>query len=170
MSRQISFYMAGNDEEKFSSYLISTGDIVMISNVMQKPGEFFGDFSELDKRSMKYGNSCYLWNRSISVEPPIKYYKEKNYYCVDSMQSEVVQMRRAKADKNELRMGRLYIETTFINADEKIYKKGESFLGWYDQLAKWIKKNYKKLERSIYISEHAMQLKDGGVKLGHYSF
>jgi hypothetical protein len=167
MGKQISFYMTIADEQKFNQYLCSNYDVVILPNISSKElKELYHSFSDLGEEN---GNLCYLWNRSISPPPPVKFNPDKGCYRIDFMQAEVIQVRRSKIDEKKIYMGRLYLETSYLS-NERIIKKSDQFLKWYDLLARYIRKNSEKIDYNTYILPSALDLNHHGLELGYYSF
>jgi hypothetical protein len=166
MGKQISFYQTRDDEQEFLAYVRSTGDAVLLAQTSEKELEDFQFFYELEGR--KLGEACHLWNRAISPRPRIEHYPEKGYFCLDFMQSEVVNVMRSKLTNRGLSMGRLHIEDKVLHSDGSMRSKGEAFLHWFGTLSQWLKRRYKKGVGGAYMAPSVEGLIRSGVELiGH---
>lgn len=168
MGKQIRFYMTNADEDEFLDFIRSTGDVAILPQSTDKAeGEEFTSFRDLSGR--KLGDDSHLWNRSISPKPTIEYYDvHGGCYCLDFMQSEVVNVISSKQVGKELSMGRLHIEDTLLYPDGLVVKKGEEFLKWFDKLCRWIRKAYPKSVDGARLSVRAEALSKAGIELvGH---
>jgi hypothetical protein len=138
MGKQILFYMSQEDEEAFVDYLRSTGDVAIVPQTSRKElQEEFGQFTDAEGREL--GESCHLWNRSISPRPVVTYYPQQEYYWLDFLQSEVVNVMRSKMTEDGLSMGRLHIEDKIRDADGQMRPKFAEFEAWFSYLCRWIK-------------------------------
>ena len=120
----------------------STGDVVILPQTTDdKNGEEFTLLGELSGRRL--GEGCHLWNRSISPKPIVEFFDvHGGCYCLDFMQSEVVNVIRSHRSEKSLSMGRLHIETTLLTPDGNLECKSSEFLDWFEQLRKWVRKSY----------------------------
>lgn len=168
MGKQIRFYMTDEDEGEFLEFVRSMGDVVILPQTTdQKEGEEFSSFGELAGRRL--GEGCHLWNRSISPEPTIQYFDvHGGCYCLDSLESEVVNVMRSKKVDQSLSMGRLHIEDKARRPDGSVVEKGADFLKWFDELCRWIRKTYPTTFDGACVSPRADALAKSGVELiGH---
>lgn len=168
MGRQISFYMGPDDERAFLDGLRAGANIAVI------PETSFGNLSECyryfyELEGRRLGDAAQLWNRSISPRPLVQYFPEQGYYCVDSLQSEVVSIIRCRLSRESLTMGRLHLETTRLDDHARLVPKGAAFLTWYDGVAKWIRKSYKIRVNGAFTGPGARSLAEGGAKLVGYA-
>ena len=80
-------------------------------------------------------------------------------------------MIRSKVTKSNISMGRLHVETKATGLYGSIQPKSKEFLDWYSCLAKWTKRNFRRMEESsIYIGPDADCVREKGASLGGYSF
>ncbi len=168
MGKQIGFYMVEEDEDEFMEFVRSTGDAVILPQTTdQYPPEEFTRLQELSGRQL--GGGCVLWNRSISPQPSFEFYEvHGGCHCLDSMQSEVVDVLRSHLRDHRLSMGRLYIDNMVLQPDATIGSKCVEFIDWFDQLARWIRKNYPKSHNGARLSPRARELLLAGYELvGH---
>jgi len=165
MGKQIRFYMTDEDENEFIAFVRSIGDVAILPQATrEEKGEVFASFRELVGREL--GESCHLWNRSLSPAPLVRHIPDHQYYWLDFMQSEVVNVWPCKMlPRNQLSMGRLHIETTFLCPDGSIVAKGAPFLDWFDRLCKWVRKNYRRKLDGAHVSPRVHALAAEGISL-----
>jgi hypothetical protein len=169
MGKQIQFYMSEADEDAFISYLRTTGDVVIVPQTSSgKLTEEFRSFRELAGR--EFGESCHLWNRSISSVPVLKHYPDKGYYWLDFMQSEVVNVMRSKMTDNGLSMGRLHIEDKARNRDGSMTSKSDAFQTWFSTLCRWIEGRSQRRVDGAHVLAGAEEMLEGGVAVTGHSF
>ncbi len=170
MGRQTSFYMSKDDEIEFVDYVRTADDIVIVAKTSDTVlEETFQYFYELEGRP--YGEGCHLWNRDISLTPAVDYIPEQGYYCVDSMQSEVLNPRRSKMTNQGLSMGRIHVDDRYLSDDEmESLPKSEAFLQWYEQICQWVKEHSVRKENGAFVLPGAAAMIDEGVELTGHSF
>ena len=138
MGKQLLFYMDRGDEDDFLGYFGTTGDVAIIPQTSKEALiEEFQDFRQAEGRPL--GESCHLWNRSISPQLVIKHYPQRGYYWLDFLQSEVVNIMRSKMTEHGLSMGRLHIEDRIRDTGEHMQSKSAQFQSWFSDLCRWIK-------------------------------
>jgi len=168
MGIQIRFYMTYEDEDEFIFFMRSTGDVLILPQTTKDGiGEEYPNFRSLVGRRL--GEDSIIWNRSLSRKPSIEHFDvHGGCYCVDFMQSEVVNVIRSKKIGNQLSMGRLHIENKARRDDGVIVEKGRKFLNWFNGLCRWIKKGYPTAVDGAWLSPRAEALAKSGIELtGH---
>lgn len=168
MGKQIRFYMTSEDEGDFLEFVRSTGDVVILPQTTDKEeGEEFSSFGELAGRRL--GAGCHLWNRSISSKPTIQYFDvHGGCYCLDSSESEVVNVMRSKKVDQSLSMGRLHIEDKVRRPDGSAVEKSVEFVKWFGELCRWIRRTCPTTFSGACVSSRADALAKGGLELiGH---
>lgn len=170
MGKQLRFYMVDQDENEFIEFVRSTGDVVILPQTSDREqGEEFSTFRELAGRRL--GEDSHLWNRTLSPKPIVNNFPvHGGCYCLNFMQSEVVNVIRSKRTDETLSMGRLHIEDTVSRPDGSIGKKSAEFLKWFNELCKWIKKAYPTQFDGACLSARAATLAKSGIKLTGHRF
>jgi hypothetical protein len=169
MGKQISFYQTKDDEKEFVAYMRCTGDVVILAQTSAHELEEFPFFYALEGR--KLGEACHVWNRSISPKPVTEHYSvHGGCYCLDFMQSEVINVMRCKLTDRGLSMGRLHIEDRVLDASGQMRPKSEAFISWFSTLCYWLKERYNKVSGGAYIGPNAESLCLTGVQLTGHSF
>lgn len=169
MGKQVLFYMSESDEDAFISYARSTGDVVILPQTREgELSEEFASFRALAGRHL--GESCHLWNRSISAAPVLKHYPDKGYYWLDFMESEVINVMRSKMTDQGLSMGRLHIEDKAGHPDGSTTPKGDEFNDWFLSLCRWIEKASKRTVDGAHVFPGADEMLENGVAVTGHSF
>jgi hypothetical protein len=167
MGKQVLFYMAKSDEDAFIDYARTTGDVAIVPQTSKvELQEELQHFSDAEGRSL--GESCHLWNRSISPRPVVKHYPQQGYYWLDFMQSEVVNVMRSKMTEHGLSMGRLHVEDKVRDANGAMRSKNAEFEAWISNLFRWVKQNSVRTIDGACVLPEADLLIQGGVEVtGH---
>lgn len=168
MGKQIQFYMIDQDEDDFIRFVRSTGDVLILPQTSDKElGEEFSSFRELAGRRL--GEACHLWNRSLSPKPKVDFFPvHGGCYCLDFMQSEVVNVMRSKRLDDKLSKGRLHIEDTVLLSDGTVAEKNVEYVKWFNELCRWIKKSYPTKSGGAFVSSRVEPLTRSGIELiGH---
>ncbi len=170
MGRQIRFYMTDEDEDDFVAFMRSIGDVLILPQTSENElVEEYPSFRTLAGRRL--GEDSVIWNRSLSPMPLYIHYEvHGGCYCVDFMQSEVVNVIRSKRLDHRLSMGRLYVEDKAQLPDGSVVKKSGEFVNWFNELCRWIKKTYPSTFDGACISSRAEALAKCGVELTGHSY
>lgn len=102
-------------------------------------------------------NDIYLWRPGfplftrygVMTAGPLQ---GQGVYLVDFLRSSVIEFTRSLLlpNRNSLTRGRIWAEMRRLEGDRFVYK-GEEFEDWYDSIAAWIRKRYRKVgTRPIY--------------------
>ena len=169
MGKQLLFYMDKADEDEFLGYMRTTGDIAIIPQTSKEAlKEEFQDFREAEGRPL--GESCHLWNRSISPQPVVKHYAQQGYYWLDFLQSEVVNVMRSKIVEQGLSMGRLHTEDRIRDAAGHMQPKSAQFQSWFSDLCRWIKQRSVQVIDGAYVLPGANALIQNGTQVTGHKF
>jgi len=170
MGRQIRFYMTDEGEDEFIAFMRSVSDVVILPQTSEDDiGEEYPNFRSLVGRRL--GEDSIIWNRSLSPKPSFEHYSvHDGCYCVDFMQSEVVNVMRSKRVDQQLSMGRLHIEDKARQANGGVVEKRREFVTWFNELCRWIKKKYPNTIHGAWLSPQVEALANSGVELTCHSF
>jgi len=170
MGRQIGFYMSRDDEIEFIDFIRTTGKVVIVAETSDsKLKEQFQYFYELEGRD--YGDGCHLWNQEISLAPTVNYFPEQGYYCIDSMQAEVLNPCRSKMTDLGLSMGRIHVDDYYLSEENTTtLPKSQAFLEWYEQICQWIRSRHVSKVNGAYVLPGAAAMVDEDVDLTGHSF
>ena len=165
MGRQVNFYMTREDEEKFLRHVRSSGDVAVLPYA--SPTQDFKPLLDLsDSPIQKFSGTYWLFNRSVSNNLVVTFVSAQGYYTVDDDRSSVVQFIRSSLRNGSIHRGRIWAEFKYLDRDKMalLPKEGE-FREWYYTIAKWIRRNYKLLERLTYAGPGALKRIEEGFSL-----
>ena len=112
--------------------------------------------------SGKYADSFWFFNNKISPNYITKYIPIQGYYLMDEFQSEVIEFSRSYLMNNIFHRGRIWAEFRYIDPKTNSWvNKNPDFKKWFENISKWIKKNYFKLDPMIYIGPGAKKYLEG---------
>ena len=160
MGKQINFYMLYEEELEFLGYVVSQPSTLLIASRSFEPAPCILDGLSLELPEGHAGAICpsqvFLWMqhfplfmKKVTVTAGI--FEGRNVYYVDQLNSSVIELDRSsfRADNGNLIPGRLWAEMRRLE-DNQLVHKGEEFESWYDSIASWIRKRYKKLGAKPY--------------------
>ncbi len=156
MGRQVNFYMTHEDEQEFLGFVRSTGTIAVFMTT-QDSAELL-ELNELPAEDVEGAYFLCFWNKDISPHPKLKFITEQNHYCVDKMESEVVEFLRCVTIDQRLNPGRIWTEITYwdLNEDPPVMiRKPPAFEKWYNKLAAWLRKHGTRSESGYFIMPEA---------------
>lgn len=133
MGRQINFCMLPEDEKKFVRFVKSTGKISFIYPWSMNKKLVLRD--ELPY-SLKNNWLFFIWNERFEFFPDFteitKQNRERFRYVFKHLEKPLIELSRSSfQNKNLIRGGRIWAEAS-----------SSEFVKWYNQIARWIKKNY----------------------------
>lgn len=131
MGRQIHFYMTPEDEQIFLDFVRTTGGVHLYPSCSPAVApEELQSFAELMSANPSFRPKCYLWNEDVSPAPEVHLVRAQKLYCIDAMQSEVVDFRPCIVSEDRIRSGRLYVDPTRLENGHVVWKS-KPFLDWY---------------------------------------
>jgi hypothetical protein len=164
MGRQTNFYMVHQDEMDFVSHIQKVADVLLLSYVIRDPEKL--NSNRIDVSSMLNESHYWLWNRDISPTPVLRYVERQKYWVINDTNSEVVQFSKCHIERGIMRKGRIWADFTgAISEMGEDRWKSEKFSKWYESLAKWIKKNGKRMPSGVYLMPNAAIAAHGGLVL-----
>ena len=171
MGKQVNFYMLGADEQDFIRFVLGDSRVVLLGtpSFTDSPrilNELPSEYSpELDY-------AVYLWRQgdplflrhTVMIGGPLI---GREAYFVDS-DSSVIEFIRSRlfAEDHVITRGRIWADMQRLEHGAFVYK-GEEFEKWYDGLAAWIRKHYRKIGARpyTYIGPEAFTLYEQGFRL-----
>lgn len=168
MGKQIQFYLNEDDEDDLLKFVKSTGNVFLLPQVAESPQQkAITSFRDLN--GSRLGMDSVLWNGAISAPPLITFYPvHGGCYCVDTLQSDVINVMRSKRTRATLSMGRLQIETAILTAGGIVERKSNDFIKWFDKIAKWLRKSHRERHDGAVVSIRVAAMRDQGLELvGH---
>ena len=159
--------MTHEDEKNF---LASISDLAPMRLVYQTfTGPSHMDLESFDPVGSREGNGrlcmeahlC-LINATLGTPPTVNSSPQHSYRSIDLAESEVVEFHRCEPFKARLMDGRLWFAEQTMHG-----RKSDAFVKWANSLLKWIRRNYEKDARGIYVAPNALELsKVGKLQLG----
>lgn len=155
MGKQVGFFMTYGDELAFLSAIQKElGPLAVVANTAKTER---GVISSLEPANPFTTNLSLLPADSLT-QITSTYISAQNLYCVDLLNSEVVQFNRCKPMNGWMASGRLWFEE---NRDDG--KKSSEFRNWAKKLLSWFSKNWDRSDDGFYfIGPEARKLAQEG--------
>jgi len=164
MGRQIQFYMLPEDRKAFFRFAQEDNAVVVTLRDSDTP-----NVQNLAGLNVGDKNTLCLWNRKLFPHLERKWVADPGYYRVDSLRTPTLEfnssLQATWERKPALIQGRLFGDF------DPYLKKPPGFEKWYEHLARWIRKNYRKNPTNTggYIGPAACKFyKDGGYLLPQF--
>ena len=157
MGKQINFYMLNSDLKYFLEFILSSNGIFI------KMDPKSNKFIIIDRLNFK--DKVYITKNEFLNS--VFYVKINNCWIIDEIKSSVIELIPSNLVDDGLNWGRIWVETKYWNSNNNqnnnISKdKSKELILFYDQLIKWIKKNYIKKNSSYYSKNVLKWIKNGG--------
>lgn len=155
MGKQVNFYMLPKDEAEFMEALRARTEFIIIGSpsMTQTPtilDELPVEDSPVVWRDTVYLGrpGCALFTRRVTMQAgPLQ---GKALYFIDGSDSSVVEFGRCVLrDDGVLTRGRIWAEMRRLEGKHFVYK-GREFEEWYDSMAAWIRRHYRKVGERPY--------------------
>lgn len=164
MGRQVHFYMLPDDRDTFLRFVQNGGFVEIISQGSDSP-----IVRPLEKDDVSAQENVYLWNRRLLPRFKREWIPGPKFYGVNELVLPVSEFIASTLTtwegKPALVQGRLY------GIFDPYLEKPPEFEKWYEQLVRWIRKNYRKSRTSMggYIGPAALKLfEEGGYLLPQF--
>lgn len=164
MGRQVRFYMTDEDTAEFLRFAGSDRNVGVF--MVWQASEEIAFLDELPAPGTSFGYALCLWDRDGSPKPILTYVPPQQYYSVDEIDSEVIQLHRSCLDATRLSQGRIWAEFSVWRSDGTLQRKSKRFEQWFGRLARWIKRNYAIDDDGDYVGPGAAKYAALGGKLG----
>ena len=167
MGRQIEFFMHPDDEREFLDVALGHVGTALVANAALAPEpQLLADLPTSNDEVFSR-NQVFLWRLGDPLSWQLVLRREgatctKALYYLDQISSWVIEFDRSTLvdGGTGLTRGRLWIQTSFFQ-DGVLVRKGPILEAWYDQLARWIRRRYRRLRTSgltVYVSPQAEML------------
>jgi len=173
MGEQVNFYMLEEDEQEFVEFVLSDGKTVILGDASLQEIPPILDCLPVEDSPPLWRNTVLFWRRGYPLFTRYGVMKAgplqgQGVYLVDLFRSSVIEFTRSLLlpDENILTRGRIWAEMCRPEGDRFVYK-GEEFEKWYDTIAAWIRKRYRKIGTRpyFYIGSQAYSWYEAGGKL-----
>jgi hypothetical protein len=182
MGKQVRFYMLAEDEQMFLRFVCRDQAVRLLAERSSEPKlTFVQDPFMLFQRRVQL-DTLLLWNTAFPItdrhidEIHLKAYSEEQgayietgqiAYFIDRMHAPVIEFSPSflRTD-GSLVKGRIWAEMAVWEGEVLTYK-GKEFEAWYDQIARWLRRNFKRVEgQDGYLGPQALDWYQKGGKLG----
>lgn len=150
MGKQVNFYMLEEDEDQFVEFLLSKPGTVILGSASLQEMPSILDCLPVEDSPIIRRNDVYIWRTgyplftryTVMEVGPLQGH---GVYFIDDSQSWVVEFTRCflRPEENRLTRGRIWAEMYRIEHNRLLHK-GEEFERWYDSIAAWITRRYRK--------------------------
>lgn len=163
------FYTSAEDEVQLLRFVMTTGSIEILPSKMDSASSRFTELPDplSDLGSIK----VFLYNRDIAGGPPLEKSEEDGFYhpaFSDFSDAPIVEFFRSvpRPEQKRVSRGRIAAHVQHFSADGSApLRKPIEFEGWYDILAKWVRKNFSKASWSTFAGDGALNLQKQGWEL-----
>jgi hypothetical protein len=173
MGKQVNFYMLEEDEQEFMEFVLSDHKTVILGSSSLQETPSILDHLPVENSPLNWRGEAFFWRPDYPlftryIVMKVGPLQGQGVYFVDGSRSSVIEFDRnfLLPDENMLTRGRIWADMRRLEEDHFIYK-GEEFEAWYDSIAKWLRKRYRKVEPGSYfrISPRAYAWYQAGGKL-----
>jgi hypothetical protein len=169
MGKQVTFYMLPHDEQTFVDHVLSQSGVVMLGTAfLDKAPRIIERLPEHNEPDL-WRWMVFFWDTGL---PFMNRYNESQQGphsgmdYLDRLRAHVIEFSRSGLrEDGTLRRGRVWIETAYFEGEQLVYKDPR-FVRWYDRIARWLRRRYRKLKPLIYIGPQADEWYQAGGKLG----
>jgi len=155
--------MTYEDEKNF---LASISDLAPVRLVRQSfiPPSLM-DLESLAPVGSREGDAdlC-LVNTTLATPPKVNSYPQQPRHYIDRHESEVVDFDRCKLAKGQYKPSQTWLSSGrlwFAEQDMHV-RKSDAFVKWANSLLKWVRRNYERDARGIYVAPNALELSEAG--------
>lgn len=184
MGKQVRFYMMPEDELMFLRAICQSEEVILLADSSPMP-----EIQVIEKENLLVSpqqrsklTTILIWNRSFPIkrndirEGRLVEYREELgayietgdvLYFINSSNAPVIEFSPSflRSD-GELTQGRIWAEMYRLEGNALVYK-GEGFESWYDQVARWLRRRFKRVEGvDGYLGPQALKWYQEGGKLG----
>jgi len=160
---QTNFFMVERDEQEFLAFLRSRPGIhFLVGRFHDKPDPEFEE--ELppfgDRREVQIVNAAIRWPLRLSARGAAEF---EGKYLLDLFRDPHIELRRCHVDNGCVLPGRIYTKVGWLPdpSENRVLRS------WYDSVARWLKKRYKKTEGPFWLGPAAAEwVGRGGRALG----
>jgi hypothetical protein len=162
MGRQVGFYMKGSDELDFIEFVRSDREVALFGDAL--PDRKVACLDELPGPQTPGWFQLWLWDVTNSPEPVLWFVAEQNHYAVDRFASEVIEFHRSTFRDGFLWAGRIWAEMRGWRMDNPLdtFRKSESFVRWFDRLARWVRRKSTRVFRGAHVLPGAQEFVSQG--------
>jgi hypothetical protein len=162
MSQQISFYMTPTDLRAAMKRIADCGDFVILHSRSPQSQPHVLSTDEFEDRGKPW-LYFYITRPEFLRSIKMREVPAQGYWAIDSLRSAVIELNRCFYDGSQLKVGRLFFDTSYYDETDQKVAKPESFLAWAKCVLAATKKTLKRdASRSAYIGLDALRETDKG--------
>jgi hypothetical protein len=166
--------MTHEDEKNFLASISDLAPVRLVYQTFTDPSQM--ELKSFDPVGSHEGNErlcleahlC-LVNATLGIPPKVNSSPQHSYRSVDLAESEVVEFHRCELAKGRYKPSQTWLSSGrlwFAEQDMGV-RKSDAFVKWANSLLKWIRRNYERDARGIYVAPNALELsKAGKLQLG----
>lgn len=155
MSHQLNFYFTPTDIDRLELMLRESEDVVFLHS--RSPTRVAREVTHL--RVIEDGKPwlfLHLAKRSLLDDVVMSFVPEQDYWSVESSCSPVVDFSNSFFDGRILRRGRIFYETTFLDAKENWREKSSEFQSWAHAVLRMTRSMARKKRGVAWIGDDAL--------------
>lgn len=174
MGKQVAFYMTHEDEKNFLASISDIAPVRLVHKTFTEPSQL--DLESFEPVGSREGKAPFclnahlcLVNATLRTPPKVNSYPQHSWRFVDPAESEVVEFLRCELAKGRYKPSRTWLSNGRLwFAEQTIHvRKSDAFVKWANSLLKWVRKNYERDARGVYVAPNALELsKAGKLQLG----
>lgn len=158
MGRQVNFFMLPEDEIHFLTFLFGDPNVVFLNTTSDLQEPRF--ISTIESFIGNKKTQTLIYNKQFAIRPEIirAHYEtvynsetgtytetDKVYYQIKYYDGPFIEYSRCKQNQNILNSGRIWAEMNYLQQGKFIHKAND-FVNWYEQIARWLRKNLHKIK------------------------
>lgn len=173
MGKQVNYYMGEEDETEFARFVFGLADTVILGTPSEEATPPVFHSLPPDDAPIIYLDQVFLWRAGYPLFTDYMVMrggplKGQGVYFIEESRSSVIEFSRSVLlpEENLLTRGRIWADMHRLEGDHFVYK-GEEFEKWYDSIAAWIRRRYRKLGTKpyFYIGPQAYEWHQAGGQL-----
>lgn len=173
MGKQVNFYMLEEDEAAFMEAARARAEIIIVGSASTSKAPTILDQLPTEHSPVVWRNKVYLgrpgWalftQRLVMQAGPLQ---GQGLYFIDESGSPVIEFSRCiLRPDGVLTRGRVWAEMRRLDGNHFVYK-GREFEAWYDSIAAWLRRHYRKVDDTkpyFYIAPKAYEWWQAGGQL-----
>jgi hypothetical protein len=137
-SKQLNFFIHPSDQDEIDSFLTKEGVLIIKQPGLNKKLTLNSSIH----KNMHEFNKVYLTKDLFIDTIQQNYITNMNYFLIDDIRSEVVELSRGSLNNESLKRSRFYYVTGYFGENGRQIQKNLQFINWADLLVKNFKKKF----------------------------
>ena len=161
MPKQLLVYMTRKDESDFLDYLQTRGDTVVLPS--RSSAAIFTPIATLPDSQDLANRRFWLQNATTQLPLATEFVEEGEYFVINGFQSPVAEFIRSVMVSQMLLPGRIQADMAYFDDERQdLVLKPTEFKRWFDEIERWIRRNYKHLTLLTFSGPGAEKFKSEG--------